>query len=185
MYTLLRKLVGLLPGKVLTKPARAALAFFLTFLMAAAGPAGAAANATAMVTIQASAPSAAVLTLGATTITFPDASPDTVPSIHANENPVSVEAYAQTNGQKSVTLTVLAHGDLVAGSNTIPISNVTWTATGTGYQAGTMNKTTGQPAGSWAGSGDRFGTFSFLLKNSWSYATGNYSQTVTYTLTAP
>jgi hypothetical protein len=84
-----------------------------------------------------------------------------------------------------VTLTCLAEGDLTAGANTIAISNVTWTATGTGFVAGTMNKTTAQSAGSWTGPGARSGTFSFSLANSWSYDTGSYTAAITYTLTAP
>jgi hypothetical protein len=61
---------------------------------------------------------------------------------------------------------------------------MTWTATGTGYVAGTMN-TTAQPAGSWTGPGQRIGTFSYFLANSWSYTVGNYSTSINYTLTAP
>jgi hypothetical protein len=82
-------------------------------------------------------------------------------------------------------LTCLASGDLISGINTIAISNITWTATGAGYVAGTMNRTTAQTAGSWTGSGQRTGTFSYFLVNSWSYAIGNYSTSINYTLTAP
>jgi hypothetical protein len=45
--------------------------------------------------------------------------------------------------------------------------------------------TTPQSAGSWTGSGQQNGTFSYFLANSWNYAAGNYTQTVVYTLTAP
>lgn len=137
------------------------------------------------VDISAPLASSAQLTITPSALNFPNADPDTVPSIHANENPVTVTANAQTNGNQTVTLSVLARGDLASGSDTIPIGNVTWTATGTGYRAGTMSRTTAQTAGSWQRSGNRTGTFSYFLKNSWSYATGNYTQTVTYTLTAP
>lgn len=129
--------------------------------------------------------SAAQLTITPSAINFRDADPDAMPSIPANENPVTVVAYAQTTGNKTVTITVIAAGDLVSGNDRILIDNVTWTATGSGFSGGTMSKTTPQTAGSWRRSGTRMGTFSFFLKNSWSYATGNYSQTVTYTLTSP
>ena len=142
-------------------------------------------NTNAEVSIIAPLASSAQLSITPSSLNFPNADPDTVPSIPANENPVTVTANAQTSGNKTVTLSVIAHGDLISGSNTIPIGNVTWTATGSGFQAGTMSKTTPQTAGSWRRSGNRTGTFSFFLKNSWSYATGNYTQTVTYTLTAP
>lgn len=137
------------------------------------------------VDVAAAIDSAAQLTITPSAINFRDADPDNVPSIPANENPVSVMTYAQTKGNKIVNLTVVAAGDLVSGNDRILIDNVTWTATGSGFSGGTMNKTTPQTAGTWHRSGTRMGTFSFFLKNSWSYATGNYAQTVTYTLTSP
>jgi hypothetical protein len=43
-----------------------------------------------------------------------------------------------------------------------------------------------QTAASWTGSGNRNdGTQTFSLANSWSYATGTYLATITYTLTSP
>jgi hypothetical protein len=62
---------------------------------------------------------------------------------------------------------------------------MTWTATGTGYVAGTMNRTTAQTAGSWTGPGQHPGTFSYFVTNLWSYVIGNYSTTITYTLNSP
>ena len=122
----------------------------------------------------------------ATTINFPSSNPDTVPSVAATENPVSVTVKARTGSLSVVTLTALAAGaNLVSGSDTIPISNVTWTVTGAGYVAGTMNSVTAQSVFSGTGPGESAGTLSFFLANSWSYAVGSYSQTVTYTLTVP
>jgi hypothetical protein len=142
-------------------------------------------NINAEVSIAAPLASSAQLSITPSSLNFPNADPDTVPSIPANGNPVTVTANAQTTFFQYVTLTVVANGDLVSGSSTIAIGNVTWTATGSGFRAGTMSRTTPQTAGRWRGSGNRTGTFSYFLKNSWSYATGNYTQTVTYTLTAP
>ena len=45
--------------------------------------------------------------------------------------------------------------------------------------------TTAVSLGSWTGSGNQSGTQTYTLDNSWSYNTGNYGTTVTYTLTAP
>ena len=135
-------------------------------------------------TINATVSAKAKLTLGVAAINFADADPDSVPSIAATENPVSVTVKAQTGGGSSITLTVQANGDLDSGTDTIDISNVTWTATGAGFVAGTMD-TTAQAAGSWTGPGRYDGTFSYQLANSWDYAAGSYSQTVVYTLTAP
>jgi len=135
-------------------------------------------------TINATVSAKAKLTVGVAAINFADADPDTVPSIPAGENPVSVTVKAQTGSASTVTLTVAADGDLDSGTDTIDITNVTWTATGAGFIGGTMD-TSAQSAGSWTGSGQRNGTFSYLLANSWDYPPGSYSQTVVYTLTAP
>ncbi len=137
-------------------------------------------------TINAAVNATAKLTLGAAAISFPDTPDvDTNPTIASSPASVSVDAKAKTSTNGNVTLTVVTGGDLTSGSDTIAIGNVTWAAAGNGFVAGTMNKTTGQSAGSWTGSGNRSGTFSYSLANSWSYATGTYSATATYTLTAP
>jgi hypothetical protein len=156
----------------------------LTLGLLAAGSALAATD-TKTLTINFAPAARATLTLGQSGITFPDSDPDTTPSIAATQNPVAVTASVRTGASSIPTLTVVTATDLVSGSDTIPIGNVTWTASGTGYVAGTMNKTTAQSAGSWTGSGNRSGTFSYFLTNSWNYATGSYTATATYTLTAP
>lgn len=136
-------------------------------------------------TINAVVAGAATLVLGTNTINFASADPDTVPNIAATENPVSVTARVRTGGASTPTLTHIADGPLTNGGDTIAISNVTWTATGAGFVAGTMSDTVDVSAGSWTGSGERIGTFSYSFANSWAYATGTYTQTSTYTLTAP
>jgi hypothetical protein len=119
-----------------------------------------------------------ILTLGSSNITFPDASPGASLSISATENPISVSVTVIPSGT-SWTLTVLANGDLVSGADTIPISNVTWTATGSQFVNGTLSKTTSQSVA--IGPNNRTGTLSFFLANSWSYPTGSYTQTITFT----
>jgi hypothetical protein len=93
----------------------------------------------------------------------------------------------RTGSSSIATLTHQAAGNLVASnSNSIAVSNVTWTAaTGTGYSAGTMSGTIPQTVGSWTGSGEKPGTLNFSLANSWAYATGTYTVSSTFTLTAP
>lgn len=130
-------------------------------------------------------PSTAQLTITPSTIHFPNANPNVVPMIPAQESSVSVTANAQIDALSTATLTVLALGDLISGSDTIPITKVSWTSTGDGFTAGTLNKDAPVSAGSWQGPGEHTGAFSFFMANSWTYATGTYSQTVTYTLTAP
>jgi len=132
----------------------------------------------------------AKLTLGVAEIHFPAADPDATPSIEATENApsgVSVEVKAHTGSGSTVDLTVTALGDLDNGTDTIDIGNVTWTAFGdAGFTpAGGAMSLGGTAVGSWTGSGNRSGSFLYFLANSWDYAVGNYTATVTYTLTAP
>jgi hypothetical protein len=133
-------------------------------------------------TINAQVDAVAILTLGVTDIHFPATTPPT--QFVATENAVSVDCQVLIDAS-AATLTVICDGPLTSGSNTIAINNVTWTATGAGYQGGTMSDTVAQQAGTWSSSGDYSGTFSFFLANSWSYATGTYIAIATYTLTAP
>lgn len=145
-----------------------------------------AAQATQNLTINATVAARATLTLGSATINFPDADPDAVPSIGAIENPVPVTAKVRTGATSTPTLTVLAGGDLTSGTDTIPISNVTWTAGAAPFVGGTMSAATAQSAATFGtGSGSYSSTFSYFLANSWAYNTGSYTATVTYTLTAP
>ena len=91
-------------------------------------------------TVNATVSARASLTLGQSAINFPDADPDGTPSIGATENAVSVTAKVRTGSASIATLTHLAADDLKSGTDTILIGNVTWTASGAGFHAGTMNK---------------------------------------------
>ena len=58
--------------------------------------------------------------------------------------------------------------------------------TGTNFTgSGVSNASAGQTVASFPGSGTATGTQSYTLDNSWTYATGNYLATLTYTLSAP
>jgi hypothetical protein len=128
--------------------------------------------------------STAQLTITPLTIHFPNANPGIFATVPAQET-MSVTANAQIDVSSTATLTVMAGGNLISGTDSIPINKVSWTATGNGFASGTMSKDDPVAVGSWVGPGQHSGTISFSLANSWSYATGQYSQTVTYTLTAP
>jgi hypothetical protein len=161
-----------------------ALSLVFTFLMA--GTAWAA-TATANLTINAVVTATAKLALGVAAINFPNADPDTTLKIPANENGVSVTAQGKTTHGSTITLTVLAGGDLVGpgGSTPIPISKVTWKASGLPFVDGTMSKAGSVSAGSWTSSGSKSGSFDYFLDNSWDYDVGSYTATCVYTLTAP
>ena len=145
-----------------------------------------AASTSANLTIGATVSNTGKLTISPSTISFPDADPDTVGFIAPSEGPVTVDAKAKTSGGGGITLDVLANGDLTTGSDIIAISNIAWTSGSPDYNGtGTMNKTTAQPVGSWSNSGWHQGVLNFRLANSWSYAVGSYSASATFTLTYP
>jgi hypothetical protein len=138
-------------------------------------------TATATATVNA----VARLTLSSTSLAFPDTDPDTTPAIPASGGAIIITAKARTTIGDTVTLVVQAADDLRSGLDTILATQLTWTSTGPGFVAGTMSKTAAQSVASWTSSGAWSGTQSYTLLNSWTYATGTYSTTLTYTLTAP
>ena len=144
-----------------------------------------AASATSNFTVSATVAATAKLSLSSSTVSFANADPDTTLSIAATEGAITITAKGKTSTGSNITLTLLSADDLKSGTDTIAITNVTWTVSGAGFVPGTMNKTTAQSVGSWTNSGSRSGTQTYALANSWSYPTGSYTATATYTLTAP
>ena len=161
------------------------LMFAVALVALTAVVANAQATSNATVTVNATVAAAASLSLGTGSIHFVNADPGTTPSIPQTEPAITVNARARTSTGGHITLTVLAGGALTSGTDTIAISNITWTATGAGLVAGTLNSTTAQSLGSWTNSGTFSGTQTYALANSWAYPTGSYTATLTYTLTAP
>lgn len=148
------------------------------------------AQATANVKVGATVSSSAILTLSTTSITFPDADPDTVKSIPAQENGALVTAKVKTGSATPATLKVLAADDLKSGTDVIPITNVTSTATnasGSFFSTSpvTWSKTAPGATVGEGKSGSYSGTFSWFLANNWNYVTGSYTANATYTLLAP
>ena len=143
----------------------------------------ASAQTTAQVNVSVTVAARALLTLDTNAINFADADPDSVPVLTAPAINIAVRTRTPAGG--AVSLTVQATGDLSAGLGaTIPINQLTWTATGTGYVGGT-SATTAQGVGAWTGSGNRAGTQTYSLPNSWDYVTGTYTTTLNYTLAVP
>jgi hypothetical protein len=69
---------------------------------------------------------------------------------------------------------------------TIPISALKWTASGPGFVPGVREMSlTAQTVATWGNGGRYVGSLTFTLANSWSYAPGNYSTTLVYTVSAP
>ncbi len=128
--------------------------------------------------------SQAKLTFSSTSLTFPNADPDSVAQIPASEGPLALTVSARSSQGGSIVLTVQAADDLRSGLTTIPVSSLSWTASGPGFLGGTMSRTA-QTVGSWTTAGTASGTLTFRLANAWTYPVGLYSTTLTYTVTVP
>ena len=125
-------------------------------------------------------------TVTQTSISFADADPDTTPSISAAN--VTVNYRVQNNASGSWRITIISSTNLTSGGASIPITDVTWTATpAPPFQAGTMSTTVQQTMASGTGnvSTSQTGTVVFKLANGWNHNVGTYSATFTFTLSAP
>jgi hypothetical protein len=129
--------------------------------------------------------SRAQLTLSTANLVIPDRDPATFTTLVAPALTVTVGA--RTASAQPINLTVVATGgDLTGTGGTIPIANLTWASTGTGFDAlGTSNAATAQSVGQWTGSGLRTGAQTYSLPNDWLYAPGTYATSLTYTLVVP
>ena len=136
--------------------------------------------ATQNLTVQATLASRARLDLSTATLTFPDGDPATVPNLVAPG--LGIQARARVAPATNLQITVLAAGDFVGASATIPASDITWTVAGAGFAAGTLNTATAQTLATFVGPGNHTGTQTYSLTNNWAYAPDSYSMTVTYTL---
>ncbi len=140
---------------------------------------------TSTVTLSADIGPLAKLTLSAATVSFPDADPDAAPQVAPLSGPIIITAKSRATAGSQVILTVVGSDDLRSGIDVISASAITWTATGAGFQPGTLSKTSPVTVARWTGSGIRTGTQQLMFRNLWTYATGTYSATLTYTLTSP
>ena len=116
-------------------------------------------------------------------INFLAAEPDQEPVIAAGSL-INIEITVNTDRRWNLTL--LADGDLKGSRGArIAIQNVTWTATPSPpFISGTLSRNQPQILAQGEGSGDIRGELSFFLKNSWDYEVGEYSQTLTFTISA-
>ena len=158
---------------------------FLLLTWSAAAPAALAAGQPATATLSATIGPQASLTLSTLSLTFPGADPDAIMQVPAAGGPLLITAKARATGGETVVLTVLASGDLRSGLDVLPASNITWTATGAGFAAGTLSATTPVQVATWTGSGLRSGTQQFYFRNLWTHPTGTYTTSLVYTLSAP
>ena len=126
------------------------------------------------------------LSVSPTIITFAPADPDVMPQI--TSPPITVTYRIRQAQNQSWLLTVLASGNLISGSSTVDITNVTWVATpAPPFRNGTMNRTVAQVMASGVGNVNptATGSVTFRLNNSWTYDSGTYTQTIVFTLSLP
>ena len=98
---------------------------------------------------------------------------------------MTITAKARGERNSLVTLTVQADDDLRSGLSTLPVSLITWTASGPGFVNGTVSRASPQLVATWTGSGVRAGTQMYRFENRWTHPSGIYTVTLVYTLTAP
>lgn len=150
-----------------------------------AAPAARAAAQAATATMSANVGPLAKLTLSTASASFPDADPDAVPQIPTAGGPILITAKSRANPGMQVLLTLQAADDLRSGINVIAASNVTWTASGAGFVAGTLSKITPVTVATWTGSGVHTGSQQLYFRNLWTHPTGTYTVSLLYTLSAP
>jgi hypothetical protein len=125
------------------------------------------------------------LSLTPTIISFAPSDPDALPVV---ESPPVTINYRVRGYDGPWQITVLASGDLNAGTATVDISNVSWVATpAPPFRNGTLSKTVAQivAAGTGTVNPAASGSLTFRLTNSWTYSTGTYTQTLVLTLATP
>ena len=141
-------------------------------------------------------PPTLTVTLSTASVTFPDEDPDFFPVSQQTGLPVQITLTTKNIGTTTpYSCSVLARGDLASGPAVIPVSNIGWTAVtlvadaGESFYSGTLSKTTAVMVAQGSGNEKRTsplqGNLAFFIQNLWSYATGNYSQTIDFTITSP
>lgn len=136
------------------------------------------------------------ISLSTSSITFPDLDPDIFPLTQQNGAALSITITANGNyGGPTYSCSAQALGDLDSGLSTIPIYNVKWTAvtvkgdTGESFSNGTLSKSNSVLVATGVGqdntSSPLQGDLTFFIDNLWTYAAGNYSQTVNFTVSTP
>ena len=120
-----------------------------------------------------------------TTVAFPNADPDTVPKVAGVPASVGITAKARTTRNSQITLTVQSTDDLRSGVTVLPASLMTWTATGAGFVAGTLSRSSAQLVGIVDRVWSSIGQPEFLLRERWTHPPGTYTITLMYTISAP
>jgi hypothetical protein len=119
------------------------------------------------------------VTVTPNSFSYPSGDPDTTPVVAGP--PLSVSL--RVTGNRGWTLTIQGT-NLAFGSQIIPATNVTWTASAPLQSTGTLN-TSGQTLAQGSGNQNSTSSITFSLQNLWTYNVGTYTQTITFTLSSP
>lgn len=122
------------------------------------------------------------LKLSPHTLSFHAADPDVEPLIPSES---SIQIEIKVDSSREWRLTFLANGDLKGPKgSSIPVENITWQTTPSPpFLEGQLSKRSPQLAAQGRGETQVNGEIFFYLKNSWDYQAGEYSQTISLTLT--
>ena len=127
------------------------------------------------------------ITVAPSTFSFPSADPDVSPLVTGPQLTITYKVAGNPN--RGWTMTIQATDLTSAAGDVIPAGNVTWIASpappfvSSGTLSTTAQRLAGDPNNHAAGSQTGFITFS--LRNLWTYNAGNYTQTVTLTVSSP
>ncbi len=158
----------------------------LVMVLVVAGAVAYAQN-TASVAVTVKVDTIAKLSLDQTTLTFESADPDVTASLIPTEAPINITAKIRAGSTNGWSLTLAASAanmtDTLGSAATIPVNNLTWTATGGAFLNGTVSNAAQEVAHEHV-SGQYAGVQTFRMVNSWAYSTGEYTVTLNYTLAA-
>lgn len=110
--------------------------------------------------------------------------PTTITGVSSGPNPVPVTAIGIVPAGNTIILTADSSTPLTDGTNTIPFTEISWTAADD-FSSGVFAGEVAQQIDQFTGSGAHTGTYTFTYANSVLRPSGTYDGLVTYTLSSP
>jgi hypothetical protein len=101
------------------------------------------------------------------------------------EGPLAIIAKGRGNRANPLSLSVRANSDLEGALGHIPIHQVSWTYQGQGAASQALQRARDQVVALWTTNGVHRGQLQFVLNNQGHLAPGEYSGSVTLTLSSP
>jgi CheY-like chemotaxis protein len=140
--------------------------------------------ATELRAMKQNAQTSAKLEVSTTAITFWVQHTNTAKEPKPNDaNGPSIRVKAECSGP--FYLEMIAEGNLVSDSRTIPIGNVSWQAFGDSSLSGLLSNSIPKRAGAWTAGGAKELVLQFFLKDPRNYREGKYEGTILLTIVSP